>query len=338
MSVTKQARCIQLGGVVSVIVAISNFFIFHNLFPHFQIQGEQQSKWGKKRNPNNKLLCSPVPPTNSSTHKPVWIPGYPGSGNQLSRALVLQISGLRGKATIGGAGCQKYPATCKTHCPIMRAVDCPTSLANNKNSVANYYHPNAVLLLRNPRYALPSRVNNQWENEQRRRGSNVPSHSKQAPLEDWKKMRNDNFPDLFRGWKQTIVWWMLEAGPYHVSLIVPYEQLTNPKQGPILLGKIANELREANISSVVSSAEQIECLWRKVVLSKNSTTKRSSGTSEERYIPPFTLDQQSQFLKGLDELITTFSDGIEDDVVQMNLVQILQGYRSDIATNLEIDK
>jgi hypothetical protein len=108
-------------------------------------------------------------------------------------------------------------------------------------------------------------------------------------------MRNDKFPDLFLKWKQTIVWWVGggHQHPYNVSLIVPYEQLTNPKQGPILLGKIANELREANISSVVSSAEQIECLWREVVLSKNSTTKRSSGTSEERYIPPFTGDHQS---------------------------------------------
>jgi hypothetical protein len=60
---------------------------------------------------------------------------------------------------------------------------------------------------------------------------------------------------------------------YHVSLVVPYEQLTNPQQGPVLLGKIAKELLEANIillssvssSSSSSAAWKMECLWRKVV-------------------------------------------------------------------------
>jgi hypothetical protein len=69
----------------------------------------------------------------------------------------------------------------------------------------------------------------------------------------------------------------------------------------------------------------MECLWRNVVLSKDSTTKRSS---EQRYVPSFTVDQQSQFLKGFDELIATFANGRTD------VVHILQGYRMDIANNL----
>jgi hypothetical protein len=318
---------------VIIVSGISVFWREFGFLSQFQVQGEQ-SKWKNSNStfllPTNKkasLVCSPIPPTDSSAHKTIWIPGYPGSGSELVRVMVEQISGLKAASVYHGR-CTKHPATCKTHCPIKHP--CPKSLANIETSLSNYYHPNALLLIRNPRYALPSYVNYKWEYQQSKKGVDILSHSKQAPLEFWKRTRNNTFTNLFEGWKKTIVWWMRDGHPhpYNVSLVVPYEQLTNPQQGPVLLGKIAKEFREANISSVVSSAEQMECLWRNVVLSKNSTTKRSS---EERYLPTFTLDQQSHFLKVLDELIATFAD-------RKDVVQILQGYRLDIATNLLIDK
>jgi hypothetical protein len=323
---------------LALLVFVSGIIVFwrdSGFLSQFQVQDEQ-SKWKNSNtkflSSNNKKasLCSPIPPTHSSTHRPIWFPGYPGSGSELVRVMVEQISGLKGGNIYhtGKTGCRttNHPATCKTHCPIMVTNSCPKKASPH----LNYYHHNALLLIRNPRYALPSYVNFKWEFQQRRKGNEMISHSKQAPLEFWKQIRNDNFTDLFTGWRETLVWWVGvgHPHPYNVSLVVPYEQLTNPQQGPVLLGKIAKEFRDANISSVVSSAEQMECLWRNVVLSKNSTTKRSS---EERYVPTFTLDQQSHFLKVLDELIATFADRID-------VVQILQGYRLDIATNLLIDK
>jgi hypothetical protein len=321
------------------VVIVTGIFVFWRqllFLSQFQVQYDEQSKWENGNTqvivPNNKALCSPIPPTNSSTHKTIWIPGYPGSGSEMLRMVLEQISGLKG-ANIYNTGCADHPAACKTHCPLMKVRNgCPTSLKNIQSSLANYYHPNALLLIRNPKLALPSFVNTKWEKENRgeQRATEILTHSKQAPLEVWKKRRNQKFHYLFQGWKNMLLWWVGvgHQHPYNVSLVVPYEQLTNPQHGPVLLGKIAKEFRAANISSVVSSTEQIECLWRNVVLSKNSSTKRSSV---ERYIPTFTLGQQSIFLEGLDELIVTFADRID-------VVQILQGYRLDIATNLQIDK
>jgi hypothetical protein len=312
--------------VIVVVLCLREF----RFLSQFQVQGEQSKWWQNSDEPTplEALVCSPIPPTTSSTHKTIWIPGYPGSGSELLRVLVEQASGGLKGASIYHTRCIDHPATCKTHCPFRRT--CPTSLTNIEMSLDNYYHPNALLLIRNPRYAIPSYVNYIYETRQSQKGNKIRKHSTQAPMEVWKEMRDGTFTYLFKGWKQTIVWWVGggHQHPYNVSLVVPYEQLTNAQQGPILLGKIAKEFREANMSSVVSSAEQMECLWRNVVLSKNSTTKRSS---EERYIPTFTLDQRSQFLKGLDELVVTFADRID-------VVQILQAYRLDIATNLEIDK
>jgi hypothetical protein len=229
--------------IVTGIIVIWREFRF---LSHFQGQQGEQSKWWENSDrtfplSNNKkaLVCSPIPSTNSTTYKTIWIPGYPGSGSELLRVLVEQVSG---GLKAGKRKCIDHPATCKTHCPVIK--HCPTSLANKKMSLANYYHPNALLLIRNPRYALPSYVNFIYEAQQRPKGSKLQTHSKQAPVKFWKQIRNDTFTDyLFKGWKQTIVWWVGGGHRhlYNVSLVVPYEQLTNPQQAPILLGEIAKE-------------------------------------------------------------------------------------------------
>jgi hypothetical protein len=81
---------------------------------------------------------------------PIWLPAYPGSGSEVMRDLVIELT--QNKAAAGESymgGCQGA-VTCKTHFPIIQIKN-PTK--NEKVS------KQVVLLLRNPCSAIPSFFN-----------------------------------------------------------------------------------------------------------------------------------------------------------------------------------
>jgi hypothetical protein len=74
---------------------------------------------------------------------------------------------------------------------------------------------------------------------------------------------------------------------YNVTFYVPYERLVSPtlSKRPILLAKLADELRRAGATSVAAAAD-IPCIWRTAVLDQPRKQRNRS------YYPSFTVEQQ----------------------------------------------
>jgi hypothetical protein len=90
--------------------------------------------------------------SNSMVHPlPIWLPAYPGSGSEMMRDLVNELTQEEmGGADIYTENCENAnTVTCKTHFPVIKRK--PRSLSHLSKSV--------IILLRNPCSAIPSYVN-----------------------------------------------------------------------------------------------------------------------------------------------------------------------------------
>ena len=315
--------------------------------------------------------------TNHHSHHPIWVPSYPGSGSELFRTMIVALTGM-GKDAGGNwydDHCINYPATCKTHCPFLQKENCPigrglydnsadqkqkekkkqqqqngaapaATSGDENNNDNNYYHPSAILLIRNPRDAIPSYVN--WRYENRHTDTIERHHTQQASKEFWKIQRDTNFLKFISGWRQVLLWWVgfgIRQTTYNVSLIIPYEQFVNENTGPTILLQLAEELRRANIPISIakeSKDQYLACLWYSIVKAPKSTTKRVG----HKYIPGYTQEQKQIMLQKVNDLITIFSSNSTSTTSsssnnpprRMDLVTILTRYRDDIITNLPIDE
>ena len=258
------------------------------------------------------LNCTHMSPHNF-TGKPIWIPAYPGSGSTMLGALVQAATGLGGDDFYMHMACQNGPATCKTHWPTI-SYKRRSEPAKDKERFADRY----VVLMRNPRHALPSYFNWHWEVRNR-----VKSHSKQAPKEDWINWRDDSFEAEIGNWKNLFLQWQKQ--PYERAMYLQYEFLTNVKTGPHVFGQLAAEMRKTGVH--VAPEKDLACLWYSVV-------KKHKGGKYQRahtHVPAYTLQQQALFLEMLHSLRQTFQNDTE-------LVEILDGYYEDIRANLTIEQ
>jgi hypothetical protein len=286
--------------------------------------------------------CSLLPESIVTT-KPMWVASFPGSGAELFRELITSITG---QPTAEGAyqGDCHDAVTCKTHWPTMsggrfqdpmQSSSPPPSRSSSSLSSASlsktHYGTSSILLLRNPRHALPSWYNQVYET---RVGAEL--HSQQAPQKSWERWRggtaaqSKSFKLEYRmeQWKDLILYWLALAENndyYHVDLIVPYEKLVHESTGPSILQKVANVLSKEKVSTVAEAAD-IPCLWKYTVQEKKSM-KRSS----HRYEPAYTWRHQQQMLGMLDEVMDKVSHLPE-------LVQIIKGYRQDVQHNMLIEQ
>jgi len=246
-----------------------------------------------------------------STSKPMWIPGYPGSGSEMLRALVKAITGLSGEDIYRGSHCSNHTATCKTHWPKFPDRYIPSTLRHD-------FINRTVLLIRNPKDALPSFHNHMWE------GNNGKDlHSVQAPEEDWNKWRDRFSRGEIISWVGLIRRWK-HLTDYKISFYLPYERLTDREAGPQLLLKLAEELRRNGVR--VAPKEDIPCLWYKVVKGRKSSSKTKRA---HKYVPSYKLQQQANLLYELEKLKEDFKDDSE-------LVEILAKYQEDIRSNLQL--
>jgi hypothetical protein len=93
---------------------------------------------------------------------------------------------------------------------------------------------------------------------------------------------------------------------YERGLVLPYEDLVNPDQGPQTVIQLANELLRRNGVRRVASDEDIPCLWYHVVKKKHAKTNRPHP-----YLPNYTSDQKRNLLDMLEELKKDESDSKE---------------------------
>lgn len=259
--------------------------------------------------------CNMMPPTKVMT-KPIWVASFPGSGAELFRELVTTITG---QSTVDGGfkGKCHDAVTCKTHWPVMNARN---RFQDPILPAAGNYSESMILLVRNPRHALPSWYNQIWES---RVGAEF--HSQQAPKASWNRWSRRSkglnlLAERMDQWRDMMEYW-LEHPHYRVELIVPYEQLTNESTGPDLLRQVGKALNK----EMIPVSPDISCLWKYTVQEKKEM-KRSSHYYENSY----TSEQQDLLLVLVTEVMERFAH-LDD------LVQVLKGYEWDIQNNLIIE-
>jgi hypothetical protein len=319
-------------------------------------------KMGVNYNYNSTGLSS----SSSSFYKPLWVPGFPGSGSELFRTLVEKMTGMRTagphpleRKSRSKAECWNQYATYKTHCPIGRP--CPDP------STKHQYHTNSILLLRNPQSAIPSYINFLWEADQYKKqqqrqqqaGSGNTSnnrlqspnttqhtHNRQAPMEYWIRQRDASLVLYLKQWKRTLHYWtstfpaaadaaVAVAQPVHpASLVVPYEHLVHAEQGPLLLQQVAKELQQAHVPVMVATTttpNEWECLWYSVVRASKSTTKRSQ---HNKYSPPYTRQQQTDMIRMLKNLQTKWTTRTSRST---NWSALFAQYQEEIVTHMILE-
>lgn len=257
------------------------------------------------------MNCTHMPRYNY-TGKTIWVPAYPGSGSEMLRALIVAVTGQGGDDFYMG-GCKNSTVTCKTHWPTIshRRRRKPRRW---KNQFSDQY----IVLLRNPKNALPSFFNYKWEAKHHRR-----AHSVQGPEADWTTWRDRVFETEIENWKNLFFAWRDEEPFYKRAFFLPYEELTAIETGPRLFARVANEMRRIGVR--VAAVEDIPCLWYSVVMKQKGTrTKRAS----HKYNPSYTSKQRESFLRMLEELKSEF---LEDP-----LVKTLDKYHKDIRENLRV--
>jgi hypothetical protein len=200
--------------------------------------------------------------------------------------------------------------TCKTHWPFY-VHESPVSHVSES-------HSSAVMLIRNPSKAIPSYFNFYWESRQR----TIKSHSTQAPEASWKSWRDRQFDRHIELWKDTILQWHTNV-PYQIAFHLPYEQLVKESTASTLLQRLAVLFR--NVGSTVAPDSDLTCLWRRIVLEQPRKKRK-----EHTYTPGFSAAQKKTILSALDELMETLTD-------QLELVQILREYKTDIEHHLPLD-
>ena len=235
------------------------------------------------------------------------------------RLLVRAVTGLGGDDYYKHEKCVKHPAvTCKTHWPSIGNLFREETVRQTKGT----FHDKAMVLVRNPRNALPSYFNYLWE-----RKHHLQGHSEQAPERKWQSYRDQNFDQQLKGWKGMFTKWQQQ--PFEIALYIQYEHLTSEMTGPALLKRIVNIIRNAPENSInVAPNKDIPCLWYKVVKEGvgGMRTKRAAHT----YTPAYTYEQKHQMLQMLDGAMEEFSKTLE-------LVEIIQSYRDDVAANMPLE-
>eukprot|EP00536_Pseudo-nitzschia_multiseries_P003924 jgi/Psemu1/8835/gm1.8835_g len=349
----------------------------HNLSWWTGKTGESRSSTSSRNNENEMAHARSL----GNRNKPIWIASFPGSGAEMIRQLIESLTGGQPAWSvytkdnpIQTRTClEANAATCKTHWPVLsfRPVVFPppekcdadkndredrmggkdssttnTSTAGSgPNDQTRYYHSQAIVLLRNPISAYPSRLNHQWELKNK-----VGYHVRQAPENAWNAWIRKTFQHQRETFFDFVVTWAKLSGGIEngdnnntqrvgrVALFVPYEGLIDPKQGPVWARRIVGVLHQAgtrhassevddedgcgnsglldidnNLPVPTQSAyynhdrkdDDIECLLEDAIFDR-PLRKRAPHT----YQPGYTREQQEE----LEQMFTDILDHIENTI------------------------
>ena len=185
--------------------------------------------------------------------RPVLLASYPGSGTEMTRHLISQLTGLRTASIFAGAEAQSRVAAVKTHYPVKNG-----GKAEFADLVGRYDFVRAVLLLRNPLHAIPSFFNSLYEMQH-----NLPTHTTRGTEADWLEFRSNGGLALYMDeYERFVVFWM--DGYKGRLLVTSYESITNPRSGVKQTAKIGRFLDKIDGVSLCDEA-QYQCYWEKVV-------------------------------------------------------------------------
>jgi len=318
--------------------------------------------------------------------KTIWVASFPGSGAEMFRKLIEALTGglpawsvyTKDNPNQTLSCLEVHAATCKTHWPVLsfKPISFPnqtkTTQQHDNNGVdETSFHSQAIVLLRNPLSAYPSRFNHQWELKH-----NVGYHVRQAPERAWNNFAKRNFPHQQESYAQFVSTWANlssslsslssdntvtnsssnNSNSHRVALFVPYEGLIDPSQGPFWVRKILKVLHEAGTRHVSDNGDHrndndndsATCLWKDVIFNR-PTMKRAPHT----YTPGFTKEQSDQLhrmltnvLEGIHKRVDDSNTNTRDNSHQhessntketrLELISILESYQKSIRDNNSI--
>jgi hypothetical protein len=180
-----------------------------------------------------------------------------------------------------------------------------------------HFQSQAILLLRSPLTAFPSRLNHLWEQNHQ-----VGFHTKQAPENTWNRWIKLNLDTQLHKYKSFVLAWSNSSFHYNITLYLPYEGLTDRDHGQEWTPRVGKVLQMANIR--VAHPNVLECLWR-YTLFEQPKRKRAHHS----YVPGYTQKQHAKLLQMMDELLEETQDIAE-------LHHILHGYRETIQTETRV--
>jgi len=283
------------------------------------------------------ISFQPQPRPKAEWKKPLWLSGFPGSGNgkagggigsgDIISPLINGITGLSG-------GVKNYHAKKKnilSRCISKReeTVACTQShplVGVGPEKRTDKFQQNVLFVIRNFKQAYAGHFNDKQ----------ILYHDSkvgQAEEEEWRKSRDSHITNAFSEWKETILEWK-NMDYYHIGLYVPYEELLDPQMGPALTSKVAQQLNLAGFP-VADSQDDLNCIWWETVKDEWSRLKNYYSN----YVPGYTEKQQQFMLRELknfrNELLASAGDN--DDSTK-ELVRILNNYYNDIRDNTRIDQ
>lgn len=242
---------------------------------------------------NDAEACTSIQwtqPDTAKVNKPIWVASFPGSGAEMFRLFVESITGGELGWSIydndhpaGNETCVEIrAATCKTHWPVL-PKEAPTSAQN-----LLLYHSQAIVLLRNPVTAFPSRLNHQFEIVNRR-----GYHTQQAPEKVWNRWIRQHIQGEIQAYQSFVSMWQNATLP-SVALFVPYEGLTDPLVGLLWAERVTRVLREAN-HRVPTESSALQCLWKRSIFDQPKR-KRANHSYQAGY-----TTQEQRRLEGMME-------------------------------------
>jgi len=184
---------------------------------------------------------------------PVYAASYPGSGAKMTWNLIEALTGLVTGDEYGFSRDGSNVVSLKTHFPHGNGLPPKEDIA-----VTGQPMKRGFILVRNPRYAIPSLHNFVYEVT-----NDLPAHSTRAPLDEWRKWRDANVPNQIKAWAKSMEYWM-DRLTLDNRILITYESMTDEATGPATAQRLVDFLaRDPNVNPV--DAGSVECVWRAVV-------------------------------------------------------------------------
>jgi len=281
--------------------------------------------------------------------RPVLLASYPGSGSQMTRILISQLTHIQTKSMWDPSDQRDRAVAIKTHYPFSGGDE---YLALTED----IQFDRAILILRSPLQAIPSFFNQLYE-----RRHNLPTHTQRGPTEEWirfrdnkgrgKKMVSRSFSlvlcDLFlhlpgldhyiEEYENFIVHWMDGYSLQKRLLITSFETLTNENSGVFQAKRIANWLNRLDGVDVINQ-KYVPCLWRKVINHgryRIDDISRDKSREKKEWLPmstmrrgpsrrAYTVENLKVMTASLERLRTRYLDNIQ-------FVNLMEAYIKAVA-------
>lgn len=155
----------------------------------------------------------------------------------------------------------------------------------------------AIIILRNPKFAVPSYLNYQYGLE------HGDDHGIQAPVEVWEAWRDEpgRVMTEVQGWINITKYWSSRMSD-QLTHVMMYEELVRRDTG---VGTLSSLIAFLGYGDIVT-AEAIRCAWEEIL----GTNAQGRGIRRpKKYVPEFTFEQNAWITAELQAFAASFGRG-----------------------------